>query len=139
MSSRRACPPSPKRTSEGGVRKGVAFFMSEPPLLPGPLATALLILLRASDRELPTFEVLAARLGVHPRSLRRRLQAEGLSYLQLRNAVRAERAIQLLCAEHLTHEQIASRLGLSDGSSFRRAFRAWTGKSPRAYRRSAAT
>ncbi|GKQ51290.1 hypothetical protein BRSPCE3_21450 [Bradyrhizobium sp. Ce-3] len=69
-------------------------------------------------------------LSLSPRRLRRRLDAEQTSYRDIVAEVRKILAIKYLRETRLTHEEIASRLGYSDGANFRRAFIRWTGKNP---------
>ena len=77
----------------------------------------------------------AKELGMSARTMKRRLAAAGTSFSQLTNEVRKERAMDLLGSER-TIDDIAEELGYSDGQSFARAFRRWTGLSPSAYRKS---
>ena len=77
---------------------------------------------------------MADRLSIHPRALRRRLEAEGTSYRDLLAEVRARLAIEYLRQTAMTNEEIASRLGYSDAANFRHAFARWTGKSPSEFR-----
>ncbi|MCW5801631.1 MAG: helix-turn-helix domain-containing protein [Deltaproteobacteria bacterium] len=76
----------------------------------------------------------ARRLGATPRSLQRRLRAEGVSYRELVDAVRHRRAIELVQRGIPSHD-IADQLGFSEPRAFRRAFRRWTGILPSALRR----
>ena len=76
----------------------------------------------------------ASRLAVSPRTLQRRLQDEGTSFQQILDAVRKELAGSYLARSDFSNEQIAFLLGYEDPSSFFRAFRAWTGRTPEASR-----
>lgn len=80
---------------------------------------------------------LARRLHTSVRTLKRRLAAEGTSYSALLDEARRDRALLLLRGE-LTAEEVADRLGYSDAANFTRAFRRWTGTTPRSFRQSAA-
>jgi AraC-like DNA-binding protein len=82
----------------------------------------------------PNIEVMAERLSMHPRTLRRRLEAENTSYRDLLAEVRVRLAIEYLRQTRMTNEDIASRLGYSDAANFRHAFARWTGKSPSDFR-----
>ncbi|MFH9726296.1 AraC family transcriptional regulator [Streptomyces sp. NPDC017254] len=82
----------------------------------------------------PTPEELADRLSVSPQTLRRRLAAEGTTYQRLRDQVRRDHAIAELAAGRISIERLSRRLGFSEPSAFHRAFRRWTGETPRAYR-----
>ncbi|MBP8953867.1 MAG: AraC family transcriptional regulator [Armatimonadetes bacterium] len=87
-----------------------------------------------SDRPI-SLEECAARLGVSPRTLRRRLKERGASYKGIVDDVRAELARSYLESSRLSVEAIAERLGFSDPTCFTRAFRRWTGMSPREFRK----
>lgn len=79
-------------------------------------------------------EAMAQRLSIHPRALSRRLNAEHTSYRRLLAEVRTRLAIEYLRRTRMTNDEIATRLAYSDAANFRRAFTAWTGKSPSDYR-----
>ncbi|MFJ7989766.1 AraC family transcriptional regulator [Streptomyces sp. NPDC096351] len=82
----------------------------------------------------PTPEDLAALLSVSPQTLRRRLAAEGTTYQRLRDQVRRDHALAELAGGRISIERLSHRLGFSEPSAFHRAFRRWTGETPRAYR-----
>ena len=94
------------------------------------------VLLQVPGR-FPDIERVSAALAVHPRTLRRRLQAEGTSYQQVLDGVRHQLALDYLRGTRMSTEDIASSLGFSDGANFRHAFKRWTGRTPGAYRRMA--
>lgn len=77
----------------------------------------------------------AQTLGMSERTLRRRLTELGTSYQLLIEQLRRGRAVELLHRGDRSVEAIAAELGYDDPSNFSRAFRRWTGRSPRAYRR----
>ncbi|QRK12758.1 helix-turn-helix transcriptional regulator [Archangium violaceum] len=79
-------------------------------------------------------EDIAARLHMSKRTLQRRLEEGGLSFQELLDRVRAEKARTLIRDERLELADVAFRLGFSDVSSFSRSFRRWTGVSPGRYR-----
>ncbi|MFJ9824036.1 AraC family transcriptional regulator ligand-binding domain-containing protein [Streptomyces sp. NPDC101160] len=83
----------------------------------------------------PPPEEIAHRLAVSPQTLRRRLAAEGTSYQRLRDQVRRDHALAALTRDALSIEDLSQRLGFSEPSAFHRAFRRWTGSTPRAYQR----
>jgi AraC-like DNA-binding protein len=98
------------------------------------LAASVRSLLRAQLQHGSSLEQVARALKLGTRTLRRRLEAAGVSFLELLERVRHEAAI-----EYLTHSAddiagIAERVGYGDPSNFRRAFRRWTGQSPAAFR-----
>ncbi|MEQ1440752.1 AraC family transcriptional regulator ligand-binding domain-containing protein [Fontimonas sp. SYSU GA230001] len=76
----------------------------------------------------------AARLGLHPRTLQRRLQEEAQSYATVLDRVRYRLSLRLLQDAGLDIESISERLGFSDRRSFTRAFTRWSGVSPSSFR-----
>ncbi|MFE2499865.1 AraC family transcriptional regulator [Streptomyces scopuliridis] len=76
----------------------------------------------------------ASELGMSPRTLARRLDAEQSSFRVLADEVRQTLAEGLLGTD-MTTQQVAQRLGYTEPSSFVRAFRRWTGRAPQTYRR----
>jgi AraC-like DNA-binding protein len=81
-----------------------------------------------------TAETLATRLGLSPRSLHRRLHAEGTSLQALKNEARRACASELLLRTHLPIARVARAAGFASDKSFARAFRQWTGQTPQAHR-----
>lgn len=78
---------------------------------------------------------LARQLGISPRQLFRRLQAEGTTCLALVDDVKFSRARHLLAAGDAPIAEIAFALGYPDQSSFTRAFARWSGATPSEWRR----
>jgi AraC-like DNA-binding protein len=76
----------------------------------------------------------AHALHMSDRTLKRKLMVEGTSYVELLDAARKERALLLLRSPSLTLEQVAEQVGYSELSNFTRAFRRWTGVTPRKFR-----
>lgn len=77
----------------------------------------------------------ARGLGSHPRTLRRKLKAEGTSFQALLEETRREQAAELLRRPSLSITEVALLLGFSETSAFTRAFRRWFGVPPRDFRR----
>lgn len=82
----------------------------------------------------PPVEQLAGRLGLSPQTLYRRLKASGTSYQKIKDDIRRETAINSLVNQGLSVERVSEIVGFSEARSFTRAFRHWTGMSPRRYR-----
>lgn len=91
-------------------------------------------MLESSEDRIPSMDEVAGILCVTPRTLRRQLQSFDTSYQDLLAEVLCQRAQQLLLTTDKTVEEIASLLGYQDPSNFGRAFRRWTGLSPREFR-----
>lgn len=83
--------------------------------------------------QFPEFEAIAKTLHLTTATLRRRLRAEGSSYQQLKDDIRRDTAIHHLSRGTLSMEQVAESVGFSEPTSFFRAFKRWTGVTPRAY------
>src|SRR5207237_10161872 len=79
-------------------------------------------------------ELIASALGCSRQTLYRRLKAEGLTFEQVLDELRRRRALPLVRDPALPVKEVAYRLGFSDPAAFSRAFKRWTGKSPRALR-----
>ncbi len=78
---------------------------------------------------------IATRLGMGARSLRRKLQAGGISWTELVDAEQRSRACTALETSSAPIKQLSYRLGFSEPSAFHRAFKRWTGMTPIEYRR----
>jgi AraC-like DNA-binding protein len=76
----------------------------------------------------------AGQLGMSVRSLRRRLSEEGVSYAVLVEEAQAAAAKRLLDDPTRSIYAAACDMGFSDPSAFHRAFKRWTGKTPKQYR-----
>ncbi|RRJ83209.1 AraC family transcriptional regulator [Aestuariirhabdus litorea] len=77
----------------------------------------------------PDAEQMADLLAISPRTLRRRLSAEGSSYQEIIGEIRYELARQYL-ATSLPVEKIAELLGYSEPGNFTHAFKRWSGQAP---------
>jgi AraC-like DNA-binding protein len=86
------------------------------------------------DRKEVALDAAARKLGKSRRTLQRELHERGTSHKEILDAVRRERALELLGSGALGVAQVADVLGFADPSAFYRAFRRWTGSSPKAFR-----
>jgi len=82
----------------------------------------------------PVLDDLAAQLGLGAQTLYRQLKANGTSYQKIKDDIRRETAIRKLVQERMAVEAVSAFVGFSEARSFSRAFRQWTGMSPRMYR-----
>jgi AraC-like DNA-binding protein len=87
-----------------------------------------------SPQRLPSANEIAGELGLSLRTLHRRLAEDGVSFQSIVDGVRRSLAVELLENTHIVIDQIAERVGFADATSFRKAFKKWTGRSPSAYR-----
>ncbi len=83
----------------------------------------------------PTLPDVAGELDIHPRTLRRRLAEGGTSFRALLNEARSTVAVNLLRDVGLTVEEVSTRLGYTEVSTFSHAFKRWHGVAPSAYSR----
>lgn len=89
------------------------------------------------DEGWPRLEWVAREFGLAPGTLRRRLEAEGHGFQDIKDQVRNEWATDCLRASTRSLDEIAAKLGFHDASSFHRAFRRWNGVAPGEYRTTA--
>jgi AraC-like DNA-binding protein len=78
-------------------------------------------------------EIVARELNLSSRSLRRKLEEEGTSFREILQEQRLLKAEKLLKDGRLQISELAAYLGYSDVAVFSRAFKAWTGFSPKEY------
>ena len=110
--------------------------------VPGPgdlreTVTAL-VELELTER-LPTVGWVAGKLGMSERSLQRELGVHGTRFSELAGIAIQRRAFDLLGRQERSVTDVAAELGYSDAAHFARAFKRWTGLSPRAWRENAQT
>lgn len=72
----------------------------------------------------------AVALGVHERTLQRRLKAGAISFEQIKDDIRREQAEMLLSQRNISLSHIALTLGYNDSSAFTRSCRRWFGEPP---------
>ena len=78
----------------------------------------------------PEVGAVAGLLDLHPRTLQRRLAAEGTTFGALLDDVRRDQARRYLVSTDLALGQVAGLLGLSEQSALTRAARRWWGRTP---------
>jgi AraC-like DNA-binding protein len=81
-----------------------------------------------------TIENVAERLSVSPRTLRRKLAAEGVTFAGILEDLRFALARRYLSERDLSISRIAWLLGYTEVSAFSHAFRRWSGHAPRLVR-----
>lgn len=82
-----------------------------------------------------SIEAVASKLGLSRQTLFRRLKAEGVTFEQVLDELRHRVALQCLERRGMSVNETAYAVGFSEPGAFSRAFRRWTGKSPRSARR----
>ncbi|NIB42452.1 AraC family transcriptional regulator [Pseudomaricurvus alkylphenolicus] len=89
----------------------------------------------SKQSEPPSLEHIAADMGFHLQTLRRRLKDEGTSFQTIKAQVRRDIAIHHLGHLDSSIEEIAAFTGYTEPSAFIRAFKAWTGFTPLQFRK----
>ncbi|MGB3770587.1 MAG: AraC family transcriptional regulator [Rhodococcus sp. (in: high G+C Gram-positive bacteria)] len=87
----------------------------------------------------PHIDHAAHLLTLHPRTLQRRLSAEGTTFAAIVDDVRRGEALRYLTTTSLPMSQIAAAVGLSEQSTFTRACRRWWNSTPTDVRRNGPT
>ena len=81
-----------------------------------------------------SLDEVAGRLHLSPRTLHRRLDEEGSSFRNIKEATRRDIAYARLAKTRQPIARIAADLGYADPSTFYRAFVSWSGISPERFR-----
>ncbi|VDN47150.1 AraC-type DNA-binding protein [Petrocella atlantisensis] len=76
----------------------------------------------------------AKEMALSVRSLQRKLANENTTFIKQLNHTKKLLARNYLKDKNISNEEIAFLIGYSDENAFRRAFRNWTGTTPREYR-----
>lgn len=84
-------------------------------------------------------DLVAQVSGMSRQSLQRQLRASGTTLSSEIVKLKKRRAAEYLIDSRKTVADIAQSLGFADPTSFARAFKSWTGESPREYRKSRQT
>lgn len=82
----------------------------------------------------PTIIHVCGRLKLSRSTLLRQLADEGATFQSILDETRKDLAIRYLVKSNLNNQQIAHLVGYRDPNAFQRAFRKWTGTTPRALR-----
>lgn len=83
---------------------------------------------------MPLIEQVASYFNMSSRNLRRRLKEENSSYQAIKDTLRKNHAIKLLNNKDLAINQVAREVGFNEPAGFTRAFKQWTGQTPKHYR-----
>lgn len=90
----------------------------------GPVSSRLRMLFRAHGR-VTDLDGAAEALNMSPRSMRRHLQAEGVTFQRILDEFRKDLADEYLRSGAMSAREIAHLLGFSNGDSFRKAYKSW--------------
>jgi AraC-like DNA-binding protein len=120
------------------VGRELERLLSEAPA-PTASAEARRIVARLLPAGVPELAAVARGMSVSPRTLQRRLAAEGTSLRELVEATREQLAVSHLAQGRLRVGEIAYLLGYSEPGTFTTAFKRWRGLSPSEHRAAAAS
>jgi len=81
-----------------------------------------------------TVNAAAQHIGIHERTLNRRLQEQDTTFRDVVNEVRYAMARSFLANSEATNAEIALALGYTDATTFNHAFRRWSGMTPAQWR-----
>jgi AraC-like DNA-binding protein len=79
-----------------------------------------------------SMDLIARKLGLSRQTLFRKLRAEGVTFEKLLDELRHKLALHYLSGKKASVNETAYLVGFSDPAAFSRAFKRWTGASPRA-------
>ena len=91
------------------------------------------VIMKQSMNIQPSLSGISEILNISPRSLQRKLKEEGEPFQAIVTDIQQQRAINLLQQTQLNISEVAYTLGYAEPSAFRRAFKRWTGKTPKEY------
>ncbi len=131
----RALPPRPKRAAPflerhlrelaGAVPSGYGNFAGQVGL----------VIARRLGRSPVSLEKVADAMGMAPRTVQRRLAAEHIAFRDILRQQRQRVAEGLIATGKVPVSHVAEVLGYAESTVLSRAFKGWTGRSPRAYAR----
>ncbi len=96
------------------------------------------VLVAAMDGGDVSQESVAKKLGLSSRSMQRRLAEEGTRYNDVLADIRAEFAKRYLARGSVSASEVAYLLGFTEPPAFFKAFKRWTGMTPREFQQGAA-
>jgi AraC-like DNA-binding protein len=94
----------------------------------GRVESLLIPILHTGDANVDT---IARNLGVSRQTLFRKLRAEGVTFEKILDELRQKMALHYLNGKKVSVNETAYLVGFSDPAAFSRAFKRWTGSSPR--------
>jgi len=78
-----------------------------------------------------SMEMIAGKLGISRQTLFRKLKAEGVTFEKVLDKLRHKLALHYLKGKKVSVNETAYLVGFSEPAAFSRAFKRWTGSSPR--------
>ncbi|WP_367138338.1 AraC family transcriptional regulator ligand-binding domain-containing protein [Saccharothrix sp. HUAS TT1] len=125
------------RGDERVWRLALAFLAEQDPGGASLTARVRGVLTRSLGTVAPEIGAVARLVDLHPRTVQRRLAAEGTTFAAVLDEVRREAAKRYLTTTNVPMSQVAGMLGLSEQSALSRCCRRWWGSTPTAVRRGA--
>lgn len=122
------------RTVAGLLREAADQLMREREQMIQTTAQVRTFLRYGADLSAVTLPNTARQLCIGTRILRRRLLEEGTSFRELLDEARCRVACDALSRREMSVMTVAESLGFSEPSAFFRAFKRWTGMTPRQFR-----
>lgn len=92
-------------------------------------------LLYRAGNTYPTLALIAQRLNMSERTIKRHLQAQGTTFLQILAEVRFSQAKKLLQQPQYSIQDVAALVGYEEATNFIRAFKKMFGETPSQYRK----
>ena len=113
----------------GGLAKALVAAVERPSAFRRDVKSRIEALLETGEARV---DRVASDLGLSRQTLYRRLREEGVTFEELLDKLRHRLALRYLREERMSVKAASYRLGFSDPAAFSRAFKRWTGNSPRA-------
>lgn len=124
----------------GSIKGMDEFFLRKTGLVTGdqaaPLTRRVEKLLLENLRLRPSTEEIAVKLGISPRTMQRKLEAEGTSYSRIYTELRVTTAENLLRQTALPLAEVSGLTGFNDSSHLCREFKKRYNTTPNTYRKS---
>jgi AraC-like DNA-binding protein len=118
----------------GVMRSHVEWILGSLPKVRSLTDRLRALLIDELTRGEPSASRVARRLYMSKRTLGRRLEDEGTTFSLQLDALRKELALRYLQTGDLSIAEVALLTGFSSSGAFHRAFRRWTGDTPRSFR-----
>lgn len=113
----------------GEIAKAFVSAVERPSAFRREVETRIETLLETGEARI---ERVASDMGLSRQTLYRRLKDEGVTFEDLLDTLRHRLALRYLRQERMSVKAASYRLGFSEPAAFSRAFKRWTGSSPRA-------
>ncbi len=132
---------APNKLGDSGVSQFLESHLNQELAdLPSEEALAKRVLSQIAEslsEGIPTINNVASALGMSGRTLQRRLAQDGHTFQQLVTTARRDLAFRLLRLSSYSLVEVAFLTGFSEQSAFNRAFKRWSGHTPRNFQLSA--